>query len=81
MREIKLFLFIDDMIIRGEIGEYTKKSTRTKCVQQCYRKRAIQNNQLYFCTLAMNNLKIKLRKQFHEQQHKKNEIIKNKFTN
>lgn len=32
--------------------------------------RSIYNNQLYLYTLLMNNLKIKVRKQFHLQQHK-----------
>lgn len=42
--------------------------------------RSKYKNQFNFYTLVMENLKMKLRKQFHLQQNQINKIFKNKFS-
>ena len=56
-KEIKLSLFTDDLL-------YRRNSLKTVRTNKCSKVAGFERykNQLYFFTLAMNNIKIKLRK-------------------
>ena len=55
---------------------HRKKRKKQKKLQNT---RSVYQNQLYFCVLVVNKLKIELRKQFHIQQHMKEKINLRKY--
>ena len=74
-RKKKNYLFANDMIL---YIENPKGFIKNKSSNIAGYKINLQN-QLHFCILAMNNLKMKLRKQFHLQQHQKEYNIMNTY--
>lgn len=64
-KEVKLFPFTDDTVLHRENPkEFTRKTRANKGIYQSFR---AQEHQLCIYTIVINNLKRKLKKQFHLQ--------------
>lgn len=61
----KLFPFADDMALYRKNTKKYIDATRANKFRKATGCKSYNKNQLYLFTLAMNNLKIKLRKQFN----------------
>lgn len=69
-KKVKLFLFTDDMILYKENPKYSTHTHTSKLLEiinsaKVQDTKSTLKNQFHFYTVAMKNLKRKLRKQFH----------------
>ena len=65
-------------VLVGEL-RFSKLHRKKKKKQKLQNTRSVYQNQLYFCVLVVNKLKIELKKQFHVQQHMKEKINLRKY--
>ena len=71
LKRSKLFPFADDMTLCRKNTKKYIDTTRANKFRKATGYKINNKNQLYLFTLAMNNLKIKFRKQFNLKQHQK----------